>query len=100
MKVTKQTCFLFLILCYTLIWANYNIIDSYFSKFTYNSQQENTNILYHIDHSHIDYVDILVPNNSKTKTIKLICGILILPIIEVNISNNFISNIWQPPKSI
>lgn len=83
-----------------LIWTNINVISTSFPQNNIKSNQENTDIPTHIDHNHIDYIDILVPISTKINTTKLIYSLELISVIKICFSNNYNSNIWQPPKFV
>ena len=98
-KVLRQISILFLAISLVLIWSDCGFINNTFYQNKINSHNECSDISDHFEHSHLAcFEEAVFTNNSKIKLNKSLISISIRPSFDINFTNSFISNIWQPPK--
>jgi hypothetical protein len=98
-EAVKQISLLILALSFNLVWADSNFSEmAFFQNHTVicNECSDTSNPVenFHLS-SCEDYVFI---NNLKIKSNLFSISIDLVPFIKVSFRNDYLSNVWQPPK--
>lgn len=95
----KNNYLLIVLLCITIFGADFGFIDHSFSSNKISSHNECSDISNNFSHFHSDcYEDDNLLNDLKFKSNNFSGTFNIVPNINDNFKNSYISCIWQPPK--